>query len=242
MTLAVQATPRFLGLIPARGGSKRLPRKNILPLRGRPLIAWTIEAALGCRQLDRVIVSTDDPEIADIARAHGAEVPFLRPAELASDTASSRDVLLHALHTLTEQGEHYDYLVELQPTSPLRDAGDIAGAIKLLLKKNADAIVSVCPTDHPPEWSNTLPADGSLRHFFRPGIRGRRSQDLPPSYRLNGAISIFNCERLLRTGDTAMDDKAYAYIMPRERSIDIDTALDFHLAEAILDYREKQTA
>jgi len=227
-------SPRILGLIPARGGSKRLPRKNLLPLAGRPLISWTIDAARSSRLIEQVIVSTDDAEIRDASLAAGAEIPFLRPAEIASDTASTLEVLLHALKQLIAQGQHYEYVVLLQPTSPLRTSADIDNAIELLLEKQADAVVSVCPTDHPPEWSNTLPSDLSMRHFFRPGIRATRSQDLPPSYRLNGAIYIFRIERLLRGESLEMDDNSYAYVMPRERSVDIDSELDFRIAELML--------
>lgn len=233
--------PRFLGLILARGGSKRLPRKNLLPLAGKPLLAWTVEAALAAGQLHRVILSTDDQEIAAIGRAHGAEVPFLRPAELASDTASGLDVILHALRTLADRGQHYDYLVLLQPTSPLRTAADIDAAIDLLLQKQADAVISVCQTDHPPEWSNTLPDDLSMASFYRPGIRNTRSQDLPRSYRLNGAVYIYNCRRLLDSGSLEMDDNSYAYIMPRERSVDIDSAIDFDIAQLLLQRRATES-
>lgn len=239
---ATEQLPRLFGLIPARGGSKRLPRKNVLPLAGKPLIAHSIEAALQSTFLERVIVSTDDREIADTALEHGADIPFLRPPELATDTASSLDVLIHALRALQANGESYDYLVELQPTSPLRSPADIDGAVRLLLEKQADAVISVCKTDHPPEWSNTLPSDGSLASFFRPGIRNTRSQDLPVSYRLNGAIYIFNCRRLLDTGSLDMDNNSYAYLMPRERSIDIDTDLDLRIAEAVLQHRKEVNA
>jgi len=226
--------PRFLGLILARGGSKRLPRKNILPLAGKPLLAWTVEAAQAARHLDRVVLSTDDIEIADVGRQFGAEVPFTRPSELASDTATSLNVILHALRTLAEQGEPYDYVVLLQPTSPLRSAADIDAAIELLLTKEADAVISVCETDHPPEWSNTLPDSLSMAGFYRPGIRSTRSQDLPKSYRLNGAVYVYSCRRLLQSGSLEMDDNSYAYIMPRERSVDIDSAIDFEIAQLLL--------
>lgn len=234
--------PRILGLIPARGGSKRLPRKNILPLAGKPLIAWTIEAALGSASLSKVIVSTDNQEIARVAKRHGAEVPFMRPQELASDNAAGLDVMLHALRSLESMGETYDYLLNLQPTSPLRTSEDIDEAVQTLIRNQADAVISVCETDHPPEWSNTLPADNSLGAFFRPGIRSTRSQDLPTSYRLNGAIYLFDCQRLLQSESLDMDDKAYAYIMPRERSIDIDTGMDFRVAQAMLEHPEDITA
>ncbi len=223
--------PDFLGLILARGGSKRLPRKNILPLAGKPLLAWTVEAAKAAQHLDRVVLCTDDQEIADIGRQYGADVPFLRPPELAGDTATSLDSVLYTLKTLGEKGEHYDYVVILQPTSPLRIAQDIDGAIEQLLEKQADAVISVCETDHPPEWSNTLPDDLSMAHFYRPGIRNTRSQDLPKSYQLNGAVYVYNCARLIESGNLDMDDNSYAYLMPKERSVDIDTRIDLEIAQ-----------
>ncbi len=228
------ASARILGLIPARGGSQRIPRKNVLPMAGKPLIAWTIDAALDANSLNRIIVSTDDTEIAEISRRHGADVPFLRPPEIASDTASGLDVMLHTLRTLLDVGEYYDYIVLLQPTSPLRSSQDIDDAIHLLLDKKADAVVSVCQTDHPPEWSNTLPDNLSMAAFYRPGVREKCSQDLPKSYRLNGAVYVYNCEHLLRDENLNMDDCCYAYVMPRERSIDIDTAMDFEIAQLFL--------
>ncbi len=236
------APPRILGLVAARGGSKRLPRKNALPLAGKPLLAWTVDAACSAQAIDNVVLSTDDTELADIGRCHGARVPFARPAELASDTATTVDVMLHALRELEIQGEHYDYIALLQPTSPLRDAQDIDAAIALLLDKRADAVVSVCEVDHPPEWSNTLPADGNMAQFYRPGIRTRRSQDLPTSYRLNGAIYLYSCKRLLASGELNMDDNCYAYIMPRERSVDIDTAVDFEIAELFMQRFSRRAA
>ena len=226
--------PTFVALIPARGGSKRLPRKNLLPLAGKSLLAWTVEAASSARHIDRVILSTDDAEIATMGRVSGAEVPFVRPAGLAGDSASTLDVMLHALRTLHGNGETCDYLVVLQPTSPLRTAADIDAAIELLQAKRADAVISVCESEHPPEWSNTLPEDLSMSAFYRPGSRSMRSQDLPKTYRLNGAIYIYRARRLLASGSLDMDDNSYAYVMPRERSIDIDGAFDFVLAQLLL--------
>lgn len=227
-------TPSFLGLIPARGGSKRIPRKNLVAVAGKPLLAWTIDAARSAHQLDRLILSTDDDEIAALGRRHGAEVPFMRPPQLASDTATGHDVVVHAVKTLAERGRQFDYVVVLQPTSPLRGHQDIDDAITLLLNKGADAVVSVCQTDHPPEWSNTLPDDLSMRDFLRPGVRNTRSQDLPTSYRLNGAIYIYDCARLLRDEIQEMERNTFAYIMPRLRSIDIDEEIDLQIAEFLL--------
>lgn len=225
---------RFLGLIPARGGSKRIPRKNLVPVAGKPLLAWTIDAARASRRLDRLVLSTDDEEIAALGRHCGADVPFLRPARLASDTATGHEVVVHAVQTLAAQGEQFDYVVVLQPTSPLRSHRDIDDAITLLLDRRAGAVVSVCRTDHPPEWSNTLPDDLSMRDFFRPGVRDTRSQDLPTSYRLNGAIYIYDCARLLRDEADDMDKDTFAYIMPRLRSIDVDEEIDLEIAGLLL--------
>lgn len=228
------SSPSFLGLIPARGGSKRIPRKNVSAVAGKPLIAWTIDAARSTDRLDRLILSTDDDEIAALGRQYGADVPFIRPPELASDTATGNDVILHALKTLAANGKTYDFVVVLQPTSPLRIGEDIDAAIELLLAKRASAVISVCQTDHPPEWSNTLPDDLSMRDFLRPGVRDTRSQDLPTNYRLNGAIYIYDCAQLLRGETAQFDESTYAYIMPRQRSVDIDEAIDVDIAELYL--------
>jgi CMP-N-acetylneuraminic acid synthetase len=225
--------PKVIALIPARGGSKRLPRKNLMPLAGKPLLAWTVQAARAARCIDRVILSTDDAQIAAVGRAYGAETPFMRPADLASDDAGTLDVMLHALRTLAAAGENCDLLVVLQPTSPLRCAADIDAAVELLRNKTADAVISVCETEHPPEWSNILPDGLSMADFFRPGIRTRRSQDLPRTFRLNGAIYVYSADRLLHSRSLDMDDNCFAYLMPRERSIDIDDALDFELAQLL---------
>lgn len=224
---------RIVAIVPARGGSKGLPRKNVLPLGGKPLIAWTIDAARACPSIDRVIVTTDDEEIAGAARSAGAAVPFLRPAELATDTARSIDVVLHALDRLAADGEHYDVLVLLQPTSPLRTAGDISAALDLLFTRTAQAVISVCETEHHPYWSNTLPPDGSLAAFLRPELLNTNRQELPVFYRLNGAIYAARCE-YVRARNGFLGPDSIAYRMPRERSVDIDTMLDFKFAELLL--------
>ena len=169
----------FLAIIPARGGSKRLPRKNILDLSGRPMISWSIDAGLKSKYIDKVVVSSDDDEILDIAKKFKAET-VKRPGELASDIATSNDVVKHTLENI----EEHDYIVLLQPTSPLRNYKHIDEAIKLLEKKSADAIISVCKTDHTPLWSNTLQEDGSLESFIKDEVIDKRSQDLKDYYRL----------------------------------------------------------
>ncbi len=219
----------FLAIIPARGGSKRLPRKNILDLAGRPLLAWSIEAGLKSRYIDKVIVSSDDDEILNIAKMYKSET-IKRPAELASDTSSSFDAIRHTI----ENSDRYDYTVLLQPTSPLRTAEHIDEAIELLTSKNADAVISVTQTDHSPLWSNTLPEDRSLSGFLRDGIVGKRSQDLPEYYRLNGAIYICKTDKLLKEESFFIKDNIYAYMMDRENSVDIDDMIDFKLAELLM--------
>lgn len=212
-----------------------MPRKSVLDLRGKPLIAWTIESALQCAEIDVVCVSTDDPEIRDVSLSHGAKVPFLRPTALASDTASSADVALHALDFYQrETGVLYDILVLLQPTSPLRTTGDIEAALEMYFSHDARNVVSVCETDHSPLWCNTLPPDGSLRGFLRPDLKKTRSQDLPTYYRVNGSIYIVDAEEFRKYKEFFLDDDSYAYIMPKERSIDIDDRLDLLFAEAAM--------
>lgn len=225
----------ILGLIPARGGSKGLPRKNIKLLLGKPLIAWTIEQALASKYLDRVIVSTDDKEILDISKKYGAEVPFMRPKELAMDNAKGVDVVLHALVSLKEDDrrKQYDLIMLLQPTSPLRKSVDIDKAIEFLFLKKAKAIVSVCEVDHHPLWVNTLPEDGCMKNFIRQEIMNKNRQELSVLYRLNGAIYLAYCN-YLKKYRSFIGEKTFAYVMPKERSIDIDNEVDLSLAEVLI--------
>lgn len=219
---------RFLAIIPARGGSKRLPRKNVLSLAGKPLIAWTIEAAQKSKYLDRIVVSTDDDEICKVASRWNAEV-IDRPADLASDTATSVDVVLHVLQSIDQT---YDYIVLLQPTSPLRTEAHIDEAIELLHAKQANAVISVCETEHSPLWCNTLPADGSMENFIRPEVQGKRSQDLPTYYRMNGAVYI-SCYAGVEQSNFLVSATTYAYTMDALCSVDIDTPFDFSVAECL---------
>jgi len=229
---------RIIAIIPARGGSKRLPRKSVLPLAGKPLIVWSIEAALASAYIDRTVVSTDDTEIAEIAKAAGASVPFMRPPELASDTACSADVVIHALDYLESQKDHYDYIVLLQPTSPLRTSADIDAALELCISKDANSIISVCETDHSPLWENTLPPDHSMIGFINENIAKLRSQDLPTYYRINGAIYISKIDDFRVRRTFFVCERIYAFIMPKERSLDIDTGLDFSIAEAVMKFND----
>ncbi len=226
-----------LALIPARGGSKGLPQKNIRLLGGKPLIAWTIEAAIQSACFTHVVVSTDDPEIAAISKNFGAEVPFQRPPELAGDTAKSIDVILHVIEWFGQRGASFQELALLQPTSPLRNADDIKGALKVFQEKKAVscecAVVSVCQSEHSPLWMNTIGEDLSMAGFLPKSAAGEGRQSLQQYYRLNGAVYLANVS-YLKENNGFFGPKTYAYMMPQERSVDIDTELDLKFAEFLL--------
>lgn len=219
-------TRKVLALIPARGGSKGLPGKNILPVAGRPLLAWSVDAARAARSVDRVVLSSDDDAIMAAARACGCEVPFVRPASLASDTATTIDVVMHALDALPG----YDLIVLLQPTSPLRTAADIDAACERLASSGAPACVSVSPVDQNPYWMYHLGDNQNLVPIVEtpPGVT--RRQDLPAVYALNGAVYVADTAWLRRTR-TFVTRETVAHPMPAERSIDIDTNADFEAFE-----------
>ncbi|RNB53840.1 acylneuraminate cytidylyltransferase family protein [Brevibacillus gelatini] len=218
-----------LAIIPARGGSKGVPRKNIRDLAGKPLIAWTIEEAIKSKYIDRLIVSTDDEEIADVARQWGCEVPFIRPSELAKDETPGIDPVLHAISKLPG----YDYIVNLQPTSPLRNVGDIEKCLEQCVKQNANSCVSVTITDKPPYWMYHLSNECELKPVIGGNERVLRRQDAPDIYMLNGAIYVAKTEWLINTKSFLCDD-TIGFVMPKERSIDVDTYLDFLFIETIL--------
>ncbi len=223
----------FLAIIPARGGSKRLPRKNILDLRGKPLIGWSIEAALKSKYIDKVVVTSDDNEILSIAKQFGCST-IKRPERLASDTATTFDAIKHTI----EHMKRYDYIILLQPTSPLRDYKHIDNAIKLLESKKANAIVSVTEMDHSPLWSNTLSEDKNMNNFLRDEILNKRSQDLEIYYRLNGAIYICQTQKLLEEKSFFLKDSIFAYEMDRKSSVDIDEEIDFRFTELLIKEEE----
>lgn len=215
----------ILAIIPARGASKRLPNKNILDFAGKPLIAWTIDAALKSKCITNVIVSTDDAQIASIAKKFGAKVPFLRPDSLATDESTTIDVVVDLVSKLSNK---YKYIALLQPTSPLRTSQHIDESFKQLGDK--DAVVSVVKTEHPIEWCNTLSSNKNLDNFINGTVRNKRSQDLPERYRINGAIYIIKTDILLREKTFLLEKGAVAYIMDRDVSIDIDQKQDFIIA------------
>lgn len=229
---------KVIGIIPARGGSKRLPRKNLLPLAGRPLIAYTIEAGLRSHYIDVLMVSTDDLEIASIATSYGALAPFIRPSILARDETGNFEVIQHVIEFYkNSENKEFDYIVYLQPTSPLRDYTEIDNAMLLMQNKNADAVVSVCETDHTPLWCNTLPDTLSMEGFLKDDVKFKRSQDMDRYYRLNGAIVILNTPRYLVEKTFFIKNNIFAYVMPQEKSVDIDTSLDIKLCEVLMQER-----
>ena len=229
--------PNFLGLITARTGSKGVPGKNLAEVGGRPLIEWTVRAALDSKHLERVVVSTDGAEIADLCRTLGAGVPFMRPPELSGDEILHTPVVTHAVEWLAEHdGYKADYIVLLQPTSPLRDSADIDTAVELARTSQAEAVMSVNET-HNPLMLRTLNSAGALHAYGNlsgePGASGSRRQTVPPIYFINGAIYIVKTEILLTQG-TISPPQPIAYLMPRCRSLQIDDHLDLKLADYLL--------
>ncbi len=210
---------KVLGVIPARGGSKGVPGKNLRMVQGKPLVAWTILAAQGSHFLDRVILSSDDDAIINTAREWGCETPFVRPTELATDEATTVDVVLDALNRCPG----FDWVVVLQPTSPLRVAADIDGALERCFELDAPACVSVCQTDQSPYWMFSIDKGYLHRVLDVPEIT--RRQDLPTSYVLNGAVYVSKTAELLRTRSFT-PASVVAYEMPTSRSLDIDTEQD----------------
>ncbi len=212
---------KVLALITARGGSKGLPGKNIRPVQGRPLLAYTVDAARGAASVDRVVLSSDDEAIMQAARDCGCEVPFTRPAHLATDMATSIDVVLHALDALPGHG----IVILLQPTSPMRTAADIDAACRQLLDSGAPACVSVTLAEQSPYWMYRVSDSQHLQPLLELPPGATRRQDLPPVYTLNGAIYVARTD-WLRRSRTFVKAETVAYRMPAERSIDIDTMDD----------------
>ena len=224
---------RNIAIIPARRGSKGLKYKNIKLLNGKPMMAYSIEAAKQSGIFDCVHVSTDSGEYARIAREFGADVPFLRSDELSSDTAGSWDVVRWTMEQYAMLGREFDCVTLLQPTSPLRTEEDIQKGYHLMQVKQADAVVGVCEMDHSPLWSDTLPEDGNMNGFLDRAANAGR-QKLPVYYRINGAIYMLK-DSVLAHAETALyGEGTYAYIMPKQRSVDIDDAFDFTIAETII--------
>ena len=223
---------RNLAIIPARSGSKGVKDKNVRNLNGRPLIAYTISAALDSAQFDTVMVSTDCERYAEIAESYGAKVPFFRSEKNSEDTASSWDTVEEVIHEFGKKGETFDTFCLLQPTSPLRRAEDIISAYNLYNEKEAFSVVSVTEVEHPIDWCGTIGTDLSLDGFVNRKAIAQR-QSMPKHYRPNGAIYIANILGFLED-QFLYRKRSYAYYMPKERSIDIDTESDFRFAEFMM--------
>jgi len=230
-------TGEILVVIPARGGSKRLPRKNVLPLGGKPLICWTIEAALEAKLNARIMVTSDDEEILCIARQYESQgvIAYKRPEEFATDTASTADVLIDAVKAEQAVGHNPKTLVLLQPTSPLRNADDIRAALEVFREGGCeDTVVTVCEVDHPTAWVGTIGEGSRLEGV---DLSGKRSQDYGKEYRLNGAVYVAGFAEL-KERKGLFTYKLWPSIMPRRRSVDIDEFLDFRVCEAVLSGRK----
>lgn len=229
----------ILAIIPARGGSKGVPRKNIKILNGKPLIAYTIEEAKKSKYIDRIIISTDDEEIANVSKKFNAEIPFLRPKEFAEDNSPTVDSIIHTLNWLKEN-ENYqpDYICVLQCTSPLRTSDDIDGTIEKLESTDMDGAVSICEAEVNPYWTNVFDGD-KLNYFIEEGKKILRRQDLPEVYRMNGAVIVVKTEIVINY-NTLEPNKITGYVMDSKKSIDIDNMEDFLMAEILINERKNR--
>lgn len=230
---------KVLGIIPARGGSKGLPGKNIKELLGKPLIAWSIEAGKQSAHIDALIVSTDDEKIAEVSRKFGAEVPFLRPPEFASDTATSVDVIAHAVDFMQARGEHFDMIVLLEPTSPLREAQDIDAALELMADGSASAVVSVCEAESThPAFMFRMESGGHIKTMQSTGFKVLRRQELDPAFFLDGSVYVSDIQTLL-SQKTFCHDGTKGLTVPKWKAPEIDDIVDFLVVEAILKHRRE---
>jgi CMP-N-acetylneuraminic acid synthetase len=228
----------ILVIIPARGGSKGVLKKNIRNLNGLPLIAYTILAAKKVNDLTNIIVSTDSKEIASVSRKYGAEIPFIRPQHLATDTASGIDVIMHAIEFYESQGSYYDDVMVLQPTSPLRDDTDIKNCLEIYYKNKCDSVISVCEAQVHPYLYRIIDENGALQDFIHQDDKHMRRQDMPVVYQLNGAIYITSV-KVFKERKSFYGDIVLPYVMDNIKSIDIDTELDLKVAELIMKERMK---
>ncbi|MFH2135435.1 MAG: acylneuraminate cytidylyltransferase family protein [Pseudomonadota bacterium] len=225
-----------LAIIPARGGSKGVPRKNIREVAGSPLIAWTIEEAKKSKYIDRLILSSDDEEIIEIAKSLGCEVPFVRPSELAQDETPGIAPVLHAIDNLLG----YEIVVLLQATSPLRSVADIDGCLEFCIAKDVNACVSVTHAEESPYWMYTVGAEGSLHPLLATDQQITRRQDLPQAYVLNGAVYVAHCD-WLRKNKSFMAEETAGFVMPQERSLDIDTEMDLEYFKLLKEAAHEKT-
>lgn len=238
----MSAKGKVLAIVPARGGSKGLPGKNLRLLDGRPLVAWPVSVALGAASVDRVIISTDDIAIAEAARNAGADVPFMRPSHLAHDTASSMEVILHALDTLESQGQEYEYVILLEPTSPLTESSDVEAALAHLRSAGAtaEAIVGICRVEAThPEYDVRRNTSGIISPYAVADFKSlRRRQEIEELYFLDGSLYISRVEAF-RHYKTFYHERTLGYEVPRWKSLEVDDIFDFIMVEAVVRQREE---
>ncbi len=231
---------KFLAIIPARKGSKRLKNKNITPLNGKPLIAHTIESALNCSSIDNVVVSTDCLKIKEVSEAFGASVPFIRPQDIAQDESSTADVVMHVINFYENLDIYFENFILLQPTSPLRNSHHIISAINLMKERKATSIISVCPCNKSSKWSGTLGKNNSMDNFlkYQRCMSKEHNQDNAKLHRLNGAIYIHNTENFKKSRNFVSSTMSFAYEMDEEVSVDIDEYSDFLQAQSYLENKD----
>lgn len=223
---------KVLAIIPARAGSKGIKDKNIIDLNGKPLIAHSIEAGLKSKYINKLVVSTDGEKIAKIAKDYGAEVPFLRPKHLATDTAKTIDCVIHCIEELKKNGEEYDYVVLLQPTQPLRQPWHIDEPFELIIKRNEDSLVSISKVKDHPVLMRTIDKSGYAINLLE-GSSTKRRQEFPDFYKVNGAIYINKINENLNY-DTSFNDNKLVYIMDEQYGVDIDDMLDVEIAKLLI--------
>lgn len=224
---------KILAIIPARSGSKGLVDKNIKELDGKPLMAYTIEAAIKSKIFNTIFVSTDSLRYSEIAKNYGAEVPFIREKKLSEDNSKISDTIIDILEKYEKLGKSFDYFMLLQPTSPLRDEIEIIKAYRILKEKKANSVISVCEVDHSPLWMNTLEQDLCMDKFIN--VLNKNRQELKKYFRINGAIYLSKVD-YYKKYKNFYDNMSFAHIMPKEKSVDIDTILDFRFAEFLIKY------
>lgn len=221
---------KSLAIIPARSGSKGLPDKNIIDLAGKPLMYYTIKAALDSACFDEVMVSTDSEKYATVAVSCGASVPFLRSQEMSGDSAGSWDTVREVLHNYQRLGKTFDYVALMQPTSPLRDKSDICGIFQMLDRQEVHNAVTVTAVDHPVQWCFRMPENGSMEEMAHSPYNNMRRQDLETHYIENGAIYLVDAKMIMNKEYNFYEDRCFGYVMSREKSVDIDSRIDLMVA------------
>ena len=229
---------KILGIVPARGGSKGLPGKNIRPLNGKPLIGHTIDAAKASKYINKLVLTTDDDDIARVSSQFGIEIPFMRPSELATDTSRAIDTYIYTLKRLKDEFNYEpDMVVILQPTSPLRTTEDIDSAIQKFIENKADSVMSMCELEHPIERARVIREDGRIENYLRQKIVVKNRAEYFQVFAPNGVVFVLKPEMIYKKD--FYSENTFAYVMPKDRSVDIDILIDFEIAEFLLKKRDE---